>query len=136
MNRISVIPEVTPLTAPYWEAAARGELLLQECSDCGRCWHPPQPCCPSCQGFEYVWRPTQGGGVVYSFTIVHHATHLAFNDKIPYLVALIELPEGVRIVSTVRNCPISEVRVGMPVRVMFRDSGAGIVLPEFEPGSA
>lgn len=131
-----IAPKPDPLTAPYWEGARQGKLLVQRCLSCGHRWHPPTPYCPSCQADALEWSPVGGYGHVYSFTIVHHAAHVAMAAKVPYPVALIELAEGVRLVANIRNCAIDVIRIGMKVRVFFEPLTPEILLPQFEPDRA
>jgi uncharacterized OB-fold protein len=77
--------------------------------------------------------PVSGRGRVYTYTAVYHATHVAMKDKVPYISALIELEEGPRILTNLRNCSEEEVSVGMPVRVLFEPLTDEITLPQFEP---
>jgi uncharacterized OB-fold protein len=126
-------PGVTPLTAPYWEGARRHELLVQRCSACGHVWHPPLPLCPACHSEVVAWIPVSGRGHVYTFTVVYHATHAGFADKVPYISALIELDEGPRILTNLRNCVEEDARVGMSVSVLFEELTDEITLPQFEP---
>ncbi len=131
-----IVPKPDPLTAPYWEGARQGKLLLQRCLSCSRYWHPPAPFCPSCQSGRYEWSPASGHGTVFSFTVVHHAAHVAMAEKVPYLVALVDLEEGVRLVSNIRNCAMEDVAIGMKVRVVFETLTPEIALPQFEPAAA
>lgn len=128
-----IVPQPDALTAPYWEGARQGRLLVQRCLSCGRRWHPPAPFCPSCQSDGYEWSAVSGRGAVFSFTIVHHAAHVAVAGKVPYLVALVDLEEGVRLVANIRNCAMDQVAIGMKVKVMFEKLTSNIVLPQFEP---
>lgn len=128
-----VAPDPDPLSAPYWEGARRHELLLQVCRACGATWHPPEPACPACQSGDVAWQPASGRGVVYAYTVVHHATHPAFADEVPYNVALIDLEEGPRVIANVR-CPDADLRCDMPVRAIFEDHD-GYTLPQFRPAA-
>jgi uncharacterized OB-fold protein len=134
---MAIIPGMTDLTRPYWEAAREGRLVVQECGECGTLQHPPMPACPNCRcachGGVLRWREMSGEGTVYSCTVVRHATHAAFADQIPYVVALVELAEGPRLVTGITGCPPQDVRVGMPVRVVFRQVTNEVTLPYFEP---
>jgi uncharacterized OB-fold protein len=130
---MAVIPGSTELTAPYWEAASEGRLVVQECASCGEVWHPPLPSCPHCRSADLGWREAAGAGTVYSYTIVRHPTHFAFADQIPYVIALVELAEGPRLVTGITGCAPDEVRVGLPVRVVFREVSEGVSLPYFKP---
>jgi uncharacterized OB-fold protein len=132
---VAVVPGMTALTAPYWEAARDGRLVVQECQACRQVWHPPLPRCPHCHCAGLGWRAVSGNGTVYTYTVVRHATHFAFADKVPYVLALVELAEGPRLVTALTGIPPEEVRVGQPVRAVFREVANGIVLPYFESAS-
>lgn len=130
---MAVVPGMTELTAPYWDAAREGRLVVQECRTCGQAWHPPLPRCPRCHCADLGWRPVSGNGTVYTYTVVRHPTHFAFADKIPYVLALVELTEGPRLVTALRGIEPGEVHVGQQVRVVFREIADGVTLPYFEP---
>jgi uncharacterized protein len=130
---MAVVPGMTELTAPYWNAAREGRLVVQECRSCGRLAHPPLPACPGCHATEPGWREVSGAGTVYTYTVVRHPTHFAFADQIPYVLALVELAEGPRLITGITGCPPDEVRVGMPVHAVFREVAEGTTLPYFEP---
>jgi uncharacterized OB-fold protein len=130
---MKLIPGMSPLTQPYWAGARRGELLLQRCGSCAHVWHPPLPRCPECHSSDVEWSPARGYGRVYTYTVAYHATHVAMADKVPYICALIELEEGPRVLTNLRNCAEEEVSIGMPVRVVFEPLTPEITLPQFEP---
>ncbi len=130
---MAIIPTHSGLTRPYWEEARRGRLVTQHCRDCDRIWHPPLPRCPHCHGTSLDWRPATGAGTVYSFTVVHHATHRALQTCVPYVIAIVELAEGPRIVTNIRGCEPEDVRVGMPVQVSFPHVPEQVTLPQFRP---
>jgi uncharacterized protein len=130
---MAVVPGMTELTAPYWNAAREGRLVVQECGSCGQLAHPPLPACPGCHATEPGWREVSGAGTVYTYTVVRHPTHFAFADQIPYVLALVELTEGPRLITAITGCPPDEVRVGTPVHAVFREVAEGVTLPYFEP---
>lgn len=130
---VAIIPEPSALTGPYWEQARAGRLVLQYCRGCGRTWHPPLPRCPHCHAADIGWRPASGEGTVYSYTIVHHATHAALAGRVPYVIAIVELAEGPRVVSGIRGAAPEQVRVGMPVRAVFEEVTPEVTLPQFAP---
>lgn len=129
---MAIVPGMTDLTRGYWEAAREGRLVVQECRACGRIRHPPLPACPACRCADSGWREVSGDGTVYSCTIVRHPTHAALADAVPYVIAIVALAEGPRIVSGVTGCPPEAVTVGMPVRVAFRWVTDEVALPFFE----
>jgi uncharacterized OB-fold protein len=123
------------LTAPFWAAAARHELVVQRCASCGALRHYPRPMCPDCHGTDHAWQPLSGRGTVYTFTVSHQAFHPAWRDRVPVAIATIELEEGVRMVSDLPAEDVDRVRIGMPVEVFFDDvvteSGRAVTLPRF-----
>lgn len=129
---MQIIPAVDSLTEPYWSGAQAERLMLQHCRECAECWHPPQPCCPRCRSSDVTWRASSGHGRLYSFTVVHHPTHRALADDVPYVVAVVELDEGPHLVTGLRGCEPDDVAVDMPVHVVFVDAGPQ-KLPYFVP---
>src|SRR3974390_2712673 len=82
---------------------------------------PPRPACPRCHSADLGWREASGAGTVYTCTVVRHPTHFAFADKIPYVIALVELAEGPRLITGITGIAPADVRAGMPVRAVFRE---------------
>jgi hypothetical protein len=80
-------------------------------------------------------RQVSGDGTVYTYTVVRHPTHFAFADKLPYVLAIVELAEGPRLVTALTSIEPGEVRVSLPVRAMFREVAGGVTLPYFEPAT-
>ena len=127
------LPLVLPETAAFWAAARRHELVIQACRTCGAKIHFPRLLCPQCLSQELGWDRASGLGTVYSFTIVHKALDECFGPLLPYVYAVIELAEGVRLSSNVVGIAPEDVRVGLPVRVVFEDATPEISLPRFRP---
>lgn len=128
------VPEETELTAPYWEAGRRGAIALQRCAACDVVWHPPQPRCPECRSAVGVtWTEASGRGTVWSYTVVRHAAHASMRDQLPYVVALVELEEGPRIVTNLVGAEIGDVAMGMPVELRLGRSAARVTLPVAVP---
>ncbi len=125
-----IVPEVTDLTRPYWEGAAQGALMLQRCRACHAFRHPPAWMC-ACGAWETDWVPAAGTGIVYSHTTVVHPVHAAVDAKVPYNVVLVQLDEGVRVVSTVVEEPGGGVAIGQRVCAVFEPVDEGIALPKF-----
>jgi uncharacterized protein len=126
-----IVPRPDYLTAPYWEGAKNGHLLLQHCQDCGHKWHPPTVICPDCQSYEIQWVPSCGRGVIHSFIVVAHAVHPAMEGHLPLAVILVELEEGPRVVANLLNSPVDGIEIGQAVQVTFQEIAPGIVLPQF-----
>ena len=128
MNR--PLPEPTELSRGFWEAAGRRQLVAQRCSECRRWRHYPQLRCPFCHSKAWNWEPLSGRGTVYTFTITHQAFHAYWQDRVPYAVAIIELEEGIRMVSDFHTEDIELLRIGTRVEVIFED-GPEFTLPRF-----
>lgn len=126
------LPVIDHDSRPFWEAARRHELMLQRCNNCKSYIFYPRAVCPTCMSDELAWEKVSGQGSVYSYTVVHRAP-AAFADDVPYVVAIIQLAEGPRMLSHVIKCPPAQVRIGMPVQVVFEDVNDEITLPKWEP---
>ena len=127
------IPTPSEDSQPYWEAARNHELKLQQCGECNAFRFPPAEVCSECTSDAYDWKPVSGKGRVFSFVIYHRAYHPGFQDEIPYVVGVIELDEGARMLSNVIGCKPEEVRCDMPVEVSFEDITDEMSLPKFRP---
>jgi uncharacterized protein len=126
-------PVPGPDDAPYWQALADGVLLVQRCSACSTVRHPPRPRCGHCASAGHTWQAASGFGTVYSFTIVRHPANPELAELVPYVVALIELDEGPRVVSNVVGVDPERVTINQRVKVQFEPVGPGTVLPRFAP---
>lgn len=126
-------PENKGLTKPFWDATKRGELVMQRCVHCANWIFYPREQCPFCMSQELTWAPVTGRGRVYAFTIVYQSAHPAFQQEAPYVFAVIQLDEGVRMVSNVIGIPPDQVKVDMPVRATFQEASPDWTLVKFEP---
>jgi uncharacterized protein len=115
----------------FWEGVDRGELLIQHCTSCGRLRHPPRPMCPNCQSLEWDAVTSSGKGEVFSFIIPHYPQVPMF--EYPYVVAVIALEEGTRLISNVIDIDPSDVTIGLPVEVRFVAVDDELTLPMFAP---
>lgn len=122
-------PILTPDSAFFWEAAARGELVAQRCGDCGDLQHPPRPICPKCHSSRREVARLSGRGEVYSWIVPRHPAPIGFVEA--PVVALIALDEGLRLVSNVIGIAPAEVRNGMRVEVAFEPTAGGHAVPVF-----
>jgi uncharacterized OB-fold protein len=126
-------PALDPDSAPYWEACREHRLIVQRCGQCGKTRFPPGPTCPGCGATDHDWIASSGRGRVFSWIVVRHPVPAeVYAGDVPYVVALIELEEGVRLVSNVIGCVPEDVRANMPVTVVFDDVGE-VPLPKFRP---
>ena len=124
-------PAVTDETAPFWEAARRGRLLVERCGTCGADTFPPRGMCHACRGRELTPVEVTGRGVIYSYT-VNHQRWLP-DLEVPYAVVLVEFPAhpGVRVAGRLRGCRPDDVAIGAEVEVGFEPGPAGFAIPSF-----
>jgi len=120
-------PVVTADTAFFWEGTARGELRIQRCRGCGTLRHPPGPMCPACGADKPEYLLAAGTGEVYSYVVHHHPP--VPGHQAPFVVALVQLTEGVRMVGELLGVDPDQVRVGMPVRAEFVKIDGDLTLP-------
>lgn len=130
---IRSLPASDPESAPYWVGAASGRLEMQRCGACGEVAFYPRARCPTCRSDALRWETMIGLGHVYSFTIVHRAPDVALADSVPYVVALVDIDEGARMMTNIVGCPPGSVRIGMRVEVRFEPTSERGALPLFGP---
>jgi hypothetical protein len=120
--------------APFWDYCSKDELRIQRCSVCERFWWPIGPACPICLAEDYEWRRVAGVGTVSNYVVYHKVYYPEFKDSIPYLVAEIELPEGVRLIGNVKGlepgAPKPEI-IGAKVNVFFEDCDGVLKIPQW-----
>jgi len=124
-------PVETPDTAFFWAAAARGELVALGCAECGHLCHPPRPMCPVCHSTKRVERKLSGRGRVLSWILPRHPAPIGFDE--PPIVALVDLEEGIRIVSNLVAVAPEAIAPRMPVEVTFALTAGGRAVPIFRP---
>lgn len=126
-------PPANELSQPFWEATREGRFLLQWCAACDAPVYYPRYHCPACLGDDLHWREADGRGSVYTFNVMHSPASPLMADRVPYVLALIDLVEGARVLSNIVNCAPSDVRVGMAVKLTWEDLSDGRRLAVFEP---
>ena len=127
------VPIVNPWARPFWDGAREGRLMIQQCHDCGKHIFYPRVACPHCASDRLEWVEASGRGTVYSYTVVYNNAPSAFLADIPYVVAVINLAEGVRMLSNIVQCDLGELRCDMPVEVTFERLNEEFTLPKFRP---
>ena len=124
------LPRPNADSAPFWAATAEERLLIQRCETCARAQFPPRARCLACGG-ALAWEDSCKRGVIHSFTIVQRAPNAAFKAKVPYVVALIDLQEGPRLMLNVLEAAADPaLAIGAPVRVVFEAGDGGARLPQ------
>jgi hypothetical protein len=138
---VTLLPVIDEDSGPFWEAARRGELVMQRCASCGRLRFPPRPMCPHCQSTDVTWSPMSGRGTIWSFAVPHPPLLPAYAELAPYNVVVVALEEDptLRLVGnlvTSADGPINElldIAIGAPVRVVFAKVSDDVSLPRWVP---
>jgi uncharacterized OB-fold protein len=123
---------------PFWEAAARRELVIPRCAACRAfVWYPRERC-PACRGEALPWEPVSGRATLFSFTVVRHAFAAPFAGRLPYATGLVALAEdpAVRLATLLVDCDPASLRLDQPLRVVFRPlpfAGPPVPAPLFAP---
>ncbi len=133
-----ILPRVTDGNRHFWTGGAEGELRFLRCQDDGTYVHPPTPRCPKCHGKNLAPEAVSGRATVHTFSI--NVQQWMPGPEPPYVVGIVELPEqeGLRLTTNIVNCAPDDVRVGMPVQVVFEPHADGdetVYLPLFEPAA-
>jgi uncharacterized OB-fold protein len=131
------MPVADAMTEPFWTGAREGRLMIQRCHQCGLYLHLPRPVCRRCRSFDVGFEPVSGRGTVYSYTETHKAFHPFFVDRVPYIVAVIELEEqpALRLVSNLVRVAEPDVRFDMAVAVAFEELSPALTIPVFAPAA-
>lgn len=126
-------PSVNKETKDFWSATAEGKLMLRHCEDCGSFIWYPRHICPECSSMNTTWHESSGRGQIYSYS-VNYRPEGAYRGNVDYLVlAYVQLEEGPRIMTNIVEAEPSSISVGMPVEVVFHDTGEGSSLYRFRP---
>ncbi len=127
-----LIPQPTWDTKEFWEGCKEKLLKFQKCKVCGYVRWPPSNLCPQCHSFETEWITSSGKGKIYSYVVYHVAFHPYWKDKTPYVVAVVELEEGVRIPTNIVGVSVDALKCDMPVEVVW-DRLEEYFIPRFRP---
>ena len=129
-------PLADVITLPWWQAASEHRLVVQRCTACGHTRLPPAPVCPECRSADSEWQEVSGHGEVYTYTVVHRP--IAAGQPLPTVIAVIALEGagGVRMISNLVGVNPDEIRIGMPVELVWEDMSAELAIPRFRPRNA
>jgi len=136
MNADLPVPVANPDSQVYWDGANQGRLMIRQCKSCQALHFMPRYLCPTCWSTELEWIEASGHGVVHSFTVVRRAPMKEFDHLVPYVVALIELAEGPRMMANILGQDALETRIGDQVKVCFEQRGPDAKVPQFVRYSA
>jgi hypothetical protein len=125
------LPAMQGLTKEFYDWCKRRELRFQRCKPCGSWRHVPRQMCAECGSFEWEWAASRGCGTVFTWTVVERPMHAAFAADVPYAPVVVEMDEGVRVLSQLVDCSPDDLRIGMPVEVVFEDVTDEVTLPRF-----
>ena len=123
-------PTVNADSAPYWAAANEERLIIQQCLDCNHRFFLPGHLCPSCWSDKKEWIDTEGTATVHSFSIIRRAPIASYRDDVPYVVALVDLSEGPRMLCNIVGDGALDVEIGSPVTLCFEERG-DVKVPQF-----
>jgi uncharacterized OB-fold protein len=126
-------PPVTEVSEPFWQATREHRLMVQRCADCESWVWYPRTACTKCLGENLRWTRVSGKGTVYAFSVHHRPGVAEMKGRVPYVVALVELEEGVRLLSNLVACDPESVHVDQAVRLTWEALSDGRNLPVFEP---
>nr|MDO8091185.1 Zn-ribbon domain-containing OB-fold protein [Candidatus Sigynarchaeota archaeon] len=127
------LPTPTPISKKYWEAAREHKLMIQKCGDCGENVFYPRAFCPKCMSSNLNWIESSGKGKLHSFCVVYSTGYPEFREDVPFIIALVELEEGVHMLSNLVECKPEDAQVDMDVEVVFDDVTEEFSLPKFRP---
>lgn len=125
------LPEITPLTEPFWSAARERRLVLQRCDDCGELRFPPELACLGCSSLKATWTPVSGRATLYSWTVAHPPLLPYFAERAPWPVVVVQLEEGPRMVTNVVDVPVEEYAEGMALVADFEGVDDEVTLVVF-----
>jgi uncharacterized protein len=132
-NYAKPLPHLDEENRPWWEALKRHELYLQKCRDCAAIRYYPRAQCPECLSPRTEWVRASGRGKVYTFTATWQNQAAGFRESIPYVMAYVQLDEGPKMLTNIIDCGPEQVKIGMPVEVVYEDVTAEVTLAKFRP---
>jgi len=127
------LPEITPLTEPFWSALRDRRLAVQRCDGCGTLRFPPEAGCYQCGSLEATWTPLSGRATLWSWTVAHPPLLPFFAERAPWPVAVVQLEEGPRMVTNVAGVPAESYAPGLALVADFEDVGEDVTLVVFRP---
>ena len=127
------LPTVAGETKAFWDSCRRGQLVIQYCDGCDEYQWYPRGICADCWGESVRWVQSSGRGTVWTYTVTYQNRTPGFAEMVPYVLALVELEEGVRMFTNIVECNPRDVYIGMPVEVTFQTATPQLTIPYFKP---
>ena len=127
------LPVISGETMPFWTACQRGILLIQHCPQCGFYQFYPRALCSNCWSLSVDWIESSGEGQIWAYTVTYQNRTAGFTKDLPYVLALVELKEGIKLFTNVIDCEPSDVKIGMSVKVTFTRANDKVSIPYFKP---
>lgn len=127
------VPSVDPDSAPYWDGAKEGRLMIQRCGKTGQTFLYSRQLVPGVDDNQVEWIEASGKGEVYSFTVARRPAGKAFQGDCPYVIVSVTLAEGARVMSNLVTDDVDAVKIGMPVEVFFDNVDDDLTIPKFKP---
>jgi uncharacterized OB-fold protein len=133
MTYAKPIPAISDEMRPFYDGARRHELWVQRCTGCGALRFPARAICSECLAPTADWVQVSGRGEIFSFNVMHQVYHPGFAAEVPYAVVTVQLAEGPKLISNLVGVAPNQIRIGMPVRVVFETISDEVTLPKFAP---
>jgi uncharacterized OB-fold protein len=127
------LPNPDHETQEYWDAARDRRLLIKRCNSCTRAHFYPRPFCPYCWSSDVEWEEASGRATLYTYSIVRRNDLPPFNERVPYVAAIVDLEEGPRMMTNVEGCDEADLHIGLPLAVDYRVETDDVTVPVFRP---
>lgn len=127
------LPVIQPWSRAFWEGTQNNRLLIQECKECGVRIFYPRKSCPECWSSNLTWSEASGKGRIYAYTVTMGGVEQVFAEDLPYVLAYVDLDEGVRMMTRIVGCNPDALKIGMGVEVVFEKVAEELSLPFFRP---
>ena len=127
------LPVIQSYSKAFWDGTKAGTLLVQQCQDCNAYMSYPRQFCTECWSDNMGWKESSGQANVFSFSVTYEGVEPMFEDDLPIVLAWVDLPEGVRMNTSLIGCDPKDIEIGMEVEVVFKTVTNEITIPHFTP---
>lgn len=125
------LPTIEDDSRPFWDAAREGRFLVRKCNACGEVHHYPRTFCPACWSSDVEWLEASGRGTIYTWSTVFVNDMAPFDERLPYIAAIVELEEGPLVMTNIVECDSSQLTIGAAVKVAYREIDEQTTAPVF-----